>query len=121
MNWKTIRLELAGTQDFPKGSASRAYLLRLPVDEVGRIDERAIRANPRDATVRRFWPSEPDLIGHVVPTEDGFAFSYEPGEATQRTLYDVETNPLRLGAQVTVTEPDGRRLPFRIASLRQLN
>ena len=42
MNWRSIRLELARTKEFPEGSASRAYLLRLPLDEKGLIDEQAL-------------------------------------------------------------------------------
>ena len=58
MNWKRIRLELARTEGFPEGSANRAYLLRLPLDSNGFIDEAARSNRPRWATVRRFWPSE---------------------------------------------------------------
>jgi hypothetical protein len=43
MTWKSIRLELARTKEFPEGSASRAYLLRLPLDDRGRIYESALR------------------------------------------------------------------------------
>ena len=39
MNWKTIRLELAATREFPTGSAGRAFLLRLPLRDDGSIDE----------------------------------------------------------------------------------
>lgn len=118
MNWKAIRLELARTREFPAGSVSRAYLLRLPLRADGMVDERAVKAEPARATVRRFWPSEPDMIGYIVPDGSGWKFSYEPGEADAEALLHLESHPLRLGAYVTVTEPGGRRLPFRIASLR---
>ena len=121
MNWKCIRLELARTPDFPEGSASRAYLLRLPLDEDGRIDAAAIAAEPGQATVRRFWPSEPDMIGYVIRTEDGWAFSYEPGDADDEAVFHLETHPIRIGEYVTLTEPDGRRLPFRVVKLEPLH
>ena len=31
MTWKTIRLELARTPEYPEGSAAHAYVLRLPL------------------------------------------------------------------------------------------
>ena len=51
MNWKAIRLELARTSDFPNGSASRAYLMRLPLRDDGAIDEGALDEAPEQATV----------------------------------------------------------------------
>jgi hypothetical protein len=121
MNWNNIRLELARTRDFPDGSVSRSYLLRLPLDDSGLIDEGAVRANPGHATVRRFWPSEPDMIGYVIRKPSGWAFSYELGDADDEGIFHLESHPLKLGGYITVTEPDGRRLPFKVASLAQLN
>ncbi len=119
MTWKSIRLELAGTEDFPRGSPSRAYLLRLPLGENGAIDRSALQDEPRQATVRRFWPSEPDLAGYVIPGVEGWELAYDRawmGKGSGR----LESDILRLGDCVTMTEPDGRRLPFRVASLQAL-
>lgn len=121
MNWKTIRLELARTEEFPEGSVSRSYLLRLPLRSDGFVDESAVRNKPAQATVRRFWPSEPDLTGYIVPTPLGWKFRYEPGGADDDTLFHLEGRPLRMGENVAVTEPDGRKLPFRVAGLRELH
>ena len=121
MNWKSIRLELARTPEYPKGSASRAYLLRLPLDEQGLIDEKALGRSPDLATVHRFWPNQPDLSGYVIRTPNGWALSYELGEEDDETVFHLETHPIRIGEYLTLTEPDGRQLPFRVASLKQLN
>ena len=80
MNWKSIRLELARTEDFPQGSASRAYLLHLPLDDEGLVDEPTLKGSPARATVHRFWPNERDMAGYVIPTPHGWALSYRPGE-----------------------------------------
>src|SRR5438270_13477579 len=66
MNWKTVRLELAGTRDFPAGSVSRGYLVRIPLKDTGSIDEESFAETPKRATVRRFWSTEPDVNGRVV-------------------------------------------------------
>lgn len=118
MDWKCIRLELARTPDFPQGSASRAYLLRLPLREDGLIDEGEIAAHPAQATVRRFWPNQPDLSGYVIRTRAGWAFSYAPGEDDDESVFHLETHPFHPGDYVTLTEPDGSRLPFKVASLQ---
>jgi hypothetical protein len=120
MNWKSIRLELARTSEFPEGSASRVYLLRLPLQEDGLIDGDALRTAPARATVRRFWPNEPDMAGYVIRTPRGWAFSYEPGEDDDEAVFHLETHPIGLGNYLTLTEPDGRKLPFRVASLENV-
>lgn len=119
MTWNNIRLELARTKDFPQGSASRCYLLRLPLTEEGMIDEPALKAHPGRATVRRFWPNEADLSGYVIRTSGGWAFSYRPGADDDEAVFHLETHPLRTGNYVTLTEPDGQRLPFRVANLEE--
>jgi hypothetical protein len=121
MTWNNIRLELARTKEFPQGSVSRCYLLRLPLMLDGMIDAAALKSDPARATVRRFWPNEPDLSGYVIRTSKGWAFSYRPGDDDDETVFHLETHPLRVGEYVTLTEPDGQQLPFRVAHLSQLN
>jgi hypothetical protein len=119
--WRVIRLELARTPDFPEGSASRAYLLRLPLNERNLIDEHTLRGMPSLATARRYWPNEPDMSGYVVKTSRGWAISYAPGEDDDETVFHLETHPLSEGEYITLTEPDGQQLPFKIASVLPLS
>ena len=116
MNWKTIRLELAGTREFPTGSVSRAFLLRLPLHEDGSIDESEFVNNPSRATVRRFWPSEPDRSGAIVRANGALAFRY--GSDDLRTCL-FPSQRIRLGEEVVVKSSDGRELPFRVAGVKQ--
>ncbi len=120
MTWYCISLELARTEDFPQGSASRCYLLRLPLTEDGLIDEAARQADPARATVRRFWPNQADLSGYVIHTPRGWAFSYRPGEEDDESVFHLETHPMRVGNYVTLTEPDGQQLPFTVARVREV-
>lgn len=112
--WNLIRLELARTTEFPDGSASRAYMLRVPLNGEGLIDEAALVRRPGMATVRRFWPNEPDQTGYLVRFGDGWAFSYAAGEDDDEALYHLEAHPLRTGDYVTIAEPGGARHPFRV-------
>ena len=119
MPWRAIRLELAHTEEYPRGSASRAYLLRLPLGEDGAIDEALLAAAPTLATVRRFWPNEPDISGYIVRDAGGWCFCYEPCKCEAAACH-VDMPKMYLGQCVTLTQPDGRQLPFRVASLRDL-
>jgi hypothetical protein len=113
--WNLVRLELAGTSEYPEGSASRAYMLRVPLDDAGLIDEAALAKRPALATVRRFWPNEADQTGHLVRNRAGWAFSYAIGDAGEEALCHLDDHPLRLGDRVMLTRPDGSRVPFRVA------
>ena len=119
MSWKNIRLELAGTESFPQGSASRAYLLRLPLDPAGLIDPGALASNPAKATVRRFWASEPDLHGHVVPNSCGWLFRCDGGRMPESVMH-FAPQALIENRKVMVREADGTFLPYRVASVTDL-
>lgn len=117
MNWKTIRLELGRTPDYPAGSPGRSYLVRLPLHACGAVDEEALSVAPSHATVRRFWPSEPDRSGTLERTVSGWAIQCSRGRNMDR-IGLIDRQPIRLGEQVMITQADGKRLPFRVASIR---
>lgn len=117
MTWTVIRLELARTPAFPNGSAARSYVLRLPLEEDGSIDEPAYRAHTELATVRRFWPNEPDRHGYLLHTNEGWALSYAPGEEDDEKVFRLDAHSIRPGAYITLTEPDGATLPFLVKAL----
>lgn len=114
MNWKSIRLELGNTHDFPAGSVSRAYLIRLPLDDDDTVDEQAWRGSPLKATVRRHWSTEPDERGLIVRTGGNWSIQCNG----KQRLLKLYSRPVRLGGPVSVVEPNGDVLPFRIASVR---
>ena len=114
-NWKNIRLELARTNEFPAGSVSRGYLLRLPLNDHDGVDQAALELSPHWATVRRYWSTEPDEAGIVLPVERGWVLRCN-GKPDR--LLELNRLPIRLGQQIAVVEPDGATLPFRVASIR---
>lgn len=113
--WKKIRLELARTKGFPTGSVSRGYLVQLPLDGEGRVDKNEFASRPRLATVRRYWSTEPDESGTLMPGDDRWIMRCS-GSGDRALL--LEGRPIQLGEQLSVLEPDGGILPFRIASIR---
>ena len=114
-NWKNIRLELAKTVQFPAGSVSRGYLIRLPLGDNDRIDRTAFERDPHRATVRRYWSTEPDEAGLVHQT--GGAWTMRCNGSAERMLL-LGDLPIRLGQLVSVSDPEGDTLPFRVASIR---
>ena len=120
MIWNNIRLELAFSSQFPQGSLHRCYLLHLPLEASGLINEEMVRATPKRATVRRFWPCQPDLRGYVIKTTNGWAFAY-PREDANETVLPLDIQPIRIGRCLTLTEPDGERLLFIVTNVQLLD
>jgi hypothetical protein len=114
MNWKSIRLELGSTGEFPAGSVSRAYLIRLPLNDLDHVDGAAVAEQPAKAIVQRHWSTDPDEKGVVVPAGGDWAMQC----GGSRRILQLDGTPIRLGQRVSVVEPDGTVLPFKIASIR---
>ena len=129
MKWKVIRLELASSWEFPRGSAGRSYLVRLPLTEGGTIDSVALESQPARATVRRYWPNQADMSGYLVHTPHGYAIRYEMngakvsndaganGRADER-LFRFDAQAIKVGEEICLTEPDGHEMRFRIAGMQ---
>ena len=119
MTWKSIRLELDQTCEFPNGSASRAYLLRLPLADDGTVDAQALAEAPEQATVRRLWPSEPDMSGHLVRRGEKWVILAGRCGSDRGAFSEIDLRPIDEGVLLTLREKD-RALPFRVARLRSL-
>ncbi|HKT86144.1 MAG TPA: hypothetical protein VJQ77_08675 [Novosphingobium sp.] len=116
INWRNIRLELAGVPEFPQGSASRAYMLHLPLRQDGTIDEEAFRENPGIAGFRRFWPNEPDLSGLVVRTGSGWALLFRRA-ANGAASVPIELNRLLPGDEVAINRYADDSWRYRVVDL----
>lgn len=113
--WRNVRLELAKTKEFPAGSVSRGYIIRLPFDDEDLLDREAFERSPHRATVRRYWSTEPDEAGLLIAIEDGWAMR---SNGRPQRMLQLHSRPIRLGQQVSVVDADGTSLPFRVAGIQ---
>lgn len=120
MSWSIVRLSLARTPQFPQGSTLHGYELVLPLGDGGLIDLQAFEQAPARATVQRLAPGEAVQRGAILYRDGRFAFSYEPGDADDEDVFHLENHALRQGEYLTLTEPDGDVLPYRVESVRAL-
>ena len=129
MKWKVIRLELASNWEFPRGSAGRSYLIRLPLKDDGEIDTDTLESQPARATVRRYWPNQADMLGYLVRTPAGYAIRYEMNGSKpdggdhfngngEQPSFQFGADAIKLGQEIFLTEPDGHEARFRIANLQ---
>lgn len=109
MNWKTIRLELAATADFPNGSVGRGFLIKAPLDSDSRIDGEALLKAPDRAKVRRIWPNEPDEQGKLLHLDRHWALRFD-GKSDR--LIDAGAK-MRSGDKILMSI-DGQEAPFRV-------
>lgn len=119
MNWKTVRLELSRTASSPKASPSRAFLIRVPLDDSGGIDAIQLARDPTRATVLRTWSSEPDQFGYVERANEHWLFRCprKVGEDVYRML----AVPLGLHDRVEIEGPDGVPQAFTVTSISGIN
>jgi hypothetical protein len=119
MSWKSVRLELARSPGFPRGSASRAFLLRLPLRAGGSIDAGAIDDNESRATFHRFWASEPDLSGRIVSHEGSWQLCCT--RVGSCPVFVMRDSPLVADQNILIEGPDEIALPFRVVSIDPLS
>lgn len=118
MAFKTIRLELARTPEFPEGSAEHGYEFRLPLGSDGHIDEDSWRADKTACTVKRFWGVEDPEEGYLIHTRHRtWAFSYAPGEEDDEPFFRFESHAFKEGEYVSLTGHDGEVYPFKVVSV----
>lgn len=97
MTWKTIRLELARTPEFPDGSPDHGYEFVVPLDAEDHIDVEAWGADKKACTVRRFWGEEDFEEGTLIHTRHrSWAFSYAPGEEDDEPFSRFDSHALML-------------------------
>lgn len=119
MPLKTIRLELARTTAHPQGSSEYGYEFRAPLTADGHLDADAFHAEKSKCRVHRFWKGEPDRIGELHHTRHRtWAFSYVPGEEDDETFFKLDAHVFKPGEYVTITEPDGEAVTFKVVSIR---
>ncbi len=118
---KRIRLELARTPDFPNGSSAHGYELIAPLDEEGHMHLSGLQKHGEDCMVRRFWQGEDDEHGEIIPVQDGWAFSYAPGDDDDEAIFRMSDHVFRPGEYISVTEHDGVTRPFRVVDVRALS
>lgn len=118
MTFRTVRLKLARTHEFPEGSVEHGYEFVLPLDDDGRIDAEAWRADKEKCTVRRFWGAEDPENGFLIHTRHRtWAFSYAPGEEDDEPFFRFEDHCFKEGEYISLTGHDGETHPFKVVKV----
>ncbi len=119
VSWKSVRLELARSPEFPRGSASRAFLLRLPLCGDGSIDAAALDKNVNQAIVRRFWASDADQAGKISRLDGEWLLICSRAGAS--STFVMQNDRLVVDQNITIVGPDAVALPFRVVSIEPIS
>ncbi|HUK61316.1 MAG TPA: hypothetical protein VLV50_18945 [Stellaceae bacterium] len=116
--WRRVRLELARSHEFPEGSTRHGYVLVLPLDERGRIDEAIVRKTPELCTLHRFWEGEGDSVGQVVRRGSGrWAFAYHADRADDEPVPHLPDHVFRPGEYLGVREANRTEHTLRVVAV----
>jgi hypothetical protein len=113
-----IRLELARTPDFPTGSSWHGYEFIAPLTADGHVDANVWNQLKEVCQVTRFWDDDPEEHGQFVHTGRGWSFKYPKDSQIEReSFFKLDRHRFTPGGYVTITEPNGKQLPFRIVAM----
>ena len=95
-----------------------------PLDGKGHIDLDAWKKLRERCRVRRFWPNEPEEVGHIVHKRGNmWAFHYDiHGDPSHdETGFRFDSHAFVPGEYVSIKEQDGVLRTFRVVSVREVD
>jgi hypothetical protein len=112
-----LRLGRNPKEGFPDGDDAHGYVLTAPIGHDGKLDLEGWRANKAACTVRRFTPGHTDdADGWLSHRGQFWAFRYdEEDEGPDEALFRLGDHRLFLGDYVTIQDPDGPALVYRVS------
>ena len=117
--WSRVRLELARSHEFPEGSTRHGYVLVLPLDSDGRLDEELFHKAPELCTLHRFWEGEGDALGRLKRERGGnWMIVYDPGGPAEEPIHHFARHRFVAGEYLSTRDHNGTEHVFRVVSVR---
>lgn len=121
---RKVTLHAARSKEFPEGSIRHGYDFVAPLTDEGRIDLEAWKEHRGECFAHRFWAGEPTMRGLLVRRAGGhggstwtFEWKSAANVEDEEEGYRFADHLFRVGEYVSVREPDGRLLTFRVDSV----
>ncbi|MBL8542506.1 MAG: hypothetical protein JNJ63_01740 [Hyphomonadaceae bacterium] len=116
-----LRLGRNPEAGYPDGNDDYGYVIQAPLDANGKLDAALWREKREHCTVRRFHPHETPADGFLRHRGEHWYIWYdEADEGPAEPLIKLGSHELRPGEYVTVREPDGDALTFRITEATRI-
>ena len=118
MSLMHIRLELGRMPDAPNGDRRHGYELIAPLDRYGHLDAAEWSVNKDKCGVRCFRPLQTDRKGMLRHVSCGWKFDYFPDRKDDdEPIFRLDRHVIAPGLYISITEEDGVRRPFKIATV----
>ena len=123
---RRVTLQAARSKEFPEGSIRHGYDFIAPLTEEGRIDLDAWKAHRGECFTHRFWADEPTMHGLLVHRAGGpggstWTFEWKGAKGSEAIDedegYRFGDHLFKVGEYVSVREPEGHMLTFRVVSV----
>jgi hypothetical protein len=121
--FKRIRLNLARSKEFPKGSSRHGYEFVAPLDSNGHIDVQLWKQHRDHCRVRRFWEGEEDEHGLLVHQPGGkehgrWVFDYDQtADTDDESGYRFGAHVFRPGEYVSIRNEEGEMHTFQVVTV----
>ena len=120
MHLKTIHMELARNPGDHSADALRAhrYVLTAPLTSDGHLDHDVWKRNKEACVFTHYVDGEVERHGRLSHLGGGWRL-HPPGEAPSEDekFYKLDQHQLLEGEYLTLSEPDGEALTYRIARI----
>ena len=119
---RKVTLQAARSKEFPDGSIRHGYDFIAPLDNEGRIDLESWKAHRSECFAHRFWADEPTMQGLLAHRAGGlggstWTFEWKSRATDEDEGYRFGDHLFRVGEYVSVREPEGDMLTFRVVSV----
>jgi hypothetical protein len=114
---RTVRLEMARCHEFPEGSPTHGYELRVPLTAAGKLDRDFWLKDRQGSGFRRFWGGEEEH-GEVRHRHHGWTLSFTPHVEADEVIFRADDHRFAVGEYLSIKEKDGVTRTFRIASIQ---
>jgi hypothetical protein len=121
--FKRIRLNLARSKEFPRGSSRHGYEFVAPLDSNGHIDAQVWKKHRDHCRVRRFWEGEDDEHGLLVhqpggPEHGRWMFDYDQtADTDDESGYRFGAHVFRPGEYVSIRNDEGEMHTFQVVTV----
>ncbi|HRO32595.1 MAG TPA: hypothetical protein PLQ03_04205 [Brevundimonas sp.] len=114
-----IRLELAREPGSPSGDPDTGYDIVAPLNDAGKLDGEALKAEPQRGRVRAFTQDRTTAAGRLTRGPGGrWLLDFEPGVAEDATGFHFGDERFVPGEYVSLTLADGRQHTYVVARVQ---
>jgi hypothetical protein len=118
--FRHIRLELAREPGNPEGRTDFGYLLWVPLNAEGKIDDVCWKDYRDHYRVLKFRPGQPNQIGHVTHSRSGWKLHYDiAGKDPDEAGFHFEDERFVPGEYVSIRDGEKHTHVYKVSTVER--